>query len=96
MTTTIVLVKLVFCFVEGSKVEQRAAIKFCVKLKKTATQTFEMFKSSYSEECLSRTNVFGWHKSSNKGESHYKTILQLPVQKNRQMSVKSVWSKIEL
>jgi hypothetical protein len=27
--------------------EQRAAIKFRVKLKKTATETFEMLKSAY-------------------------------------------------
>jgi hypothetical protein len=42
--------------------EQRAAIKFCVKLKKAVTETFEMLKSPYSEECLSRTSVFDWHK----------------------------------
>jgi hypothetical protein len=32
--------------------EQRAAIKFCVTLKKTATETFEMLKNAYGEECL--------------------------------------------
>jgi hypothetical protein len=42
--------------------EQRAVIKFCIKLKKTAIETFEMFKSVYSEECLSRTSVSEWHK----------------------------------
>jgi hypothetical protein len=31
--------------------EQRAAIKFCEKLKKTVTEKFEMLKSVYSEEC---------------------------------------------
>jgi hypothetical protein len=41
--------------------EQGAAIKFCVKLNKTATEMFEMLKSSCSEECLSRTSVFEWH-----------------------------------
>jgi hypothetical protein len=40
--------------------EQRRAIKFCVKLSKTATKTFEMLKSAYGEESLSRTNLFGW------------------------------------
>jgi hypothetical protein len=30
---------------------QKAAIKFCVKLNKTATETFEMVKSAYGEEC---------------------------------------------
>jgi hypothetical protein len=39
--------------------EQRAAIRFCAKLKKTATET-EMLKSAYGEECLSRTSVFQW------------------------------------
>jgi hypothetical protein len=32
--------------------EQRAAIKFFVKLKKTATETFEMLKRAYGEECM--------------------------------------------
>jgi hypothetical protein len=52
--------------VEGFNMEQRAAIKFRVKLKKTVTETFEMLKSTYGEECLSRTNVFEWHKISKK------------------------------
>jgi hypothetical protein len=38
--------------------EQRAVIKFCVKLRKTTTETFEMFKSACDEECLSRISVF--------------------------------------
>jgi hypothetical protein len=42
--------------------EQRAEIKVCVKLKKTATDPFEMLKSAYGEECFSRTSVFEWHK----------------------------------
>jgi hypothetical protein len=51
-----------FLCVKGFKMEQRAVVKFCVKLKKTATETFEMLRSSYGEECLSRTNVLEWHK----------------------------------
>jgi transposase len=47
--------------------EQRAAIKFCVKLKKTATETFEMLKRAYGKECLSRTSVFQWHKRFKEG-----------------------------
>jgi hypothetical protein len=56
MRITIVSVKSLFF-----KMEQSAAIKFCVKLKKTATATFEMLKSTYSEECLLRISVFEWH-----------------------------------
>jgi hypothetical protein len=33
-------------------------MKFCVKLKKTVTETSEMLRSAYGEECLSRTSVF--------------------------------------
>jgi hypothetical protein len=47
--------------------EQKAAIKFCVKLKKTATETFEMLKSAYGEECLSRTSVFEFYKRFKEG-----------------------------
>jgi hypothetical protein len=46
--------------------EQRAAIKFCAKLKKTATETFEMLTSAY-DEFLSRTSVFEWHKMFKEG-----------------------------
>jgi hypothetical protein len=35
--------------------EQRAVIMLCVKLKKTATEMFEMFRSANNEECSSRT-----------------------------------------
>jgi hypothetical protein len=38
--------------------EQRAVVKFCEKLKKTAIEAFEMLKSAYDEECLLRTSVF--------------------------------------
>jgi hypothetical protein len=46
--------------------EQREANRFCVKLQKTATETFEMLKSVYGEESLSRTSVFGRTKGSKK------------------------------
>jgi hypothetical protein len=55
-----------FCRVEGFKTEQRAAIKFCVKLKKTATEISEMLKSAYGEERLSRASLVEWHKNIQK------------------------------
>jgi hypothetical protein len=48
--------------------EQRAAIKFCVQLRKTATETSEMLKNAYGEECLSRTSVFECHKRFRGGQ----------------------------
>jgi hypothetical protein len=79
---------------------QRAAIEFYLKLKKKATETFKMLKSSYGEECLSRTSVFECHKGFKEGpeslqDDEQKAVLQLPDQKNRRKSFKSVWPKIE-
>jgi hypothetical protein len=48
--------------VESLETEQRTVTKFCVKLKKTATETFEMLKSVHFKECLSQTCVSEWRK----------------------------------
>jgi hypothetical protein len=42
-------------------VEQRANIKFCFKLGKTAGEAYEMMKSVYGSDCLSRSNIFRWY-----------------------------------
>ncbi|XP_022175304.1 putative uncharacterized protein FLJ37770 [Myzus persicae] len=44
------------------KIEQRVNIKFLVKLKKTAAESFRMLCEVYGEECLSKARVFEWHK----------------------------------
>ncbi|CAK9833797.1 Protein GVQW3 [Anthophora retusa] len=41
--------------------EQRANIKFCFKLGKSATNTFEMIQTVYGSEAMSRKNVFKWY-----------------------------------
>jgi hypothetical protein len=81
--------------------EQRAWIKFCVKLKNTATETFEMLKSAYGEECLSRTSVFEWHEWFKEGreslqDDERKGRPSISEQKNRRKPFKSVWPEIEL
>ena len=48
-------------------VEQRVNVKFCVKLGKSATETYDMLKNVYGDECLSRTQVFEWFKRFKKG-----------------------------
>jgi len=46
-----------------AKFEQGCAIKFCVKLGKSATVTYEKLQRAYGEHSLSRAQVFRWHKS---------------------------------
>jgi hypothetical protein len=58
-----------FGHVEGFKVQQRVVITFCVKSEDTATEIFQVLKSSYNEECLSRTRVFEWHKRFKEGRA---------------------------
>jgi len=48
---------------EKRNLEQRCAIKFCVKLNENATETYEKLRRAYGEHALSRTQVFRWHKA---------------------------------
>ena len=48
---------------EKRNLEQRCAIKFCVKLNENATETYEKLRRTYEEHALSRTQVFMWHKA---------------------------------
>ena len=52
----------VFCnlvmFAMQENIEQRYAIKFCVKLNKPATETFASLTEAYGDATLSRTMVF--------------------------------------
>ena len=43
-------------------VEQHVNVKFCVKLGKSTTETYDLLKKVYGDECLSRTQVFEWFK----------------------------------
>ena len=48
---------------EKRNLEQRCAIKFCVKLNENATETYENLRRVYGEHALLRTRVFRWHKA---------------------------------
>jgi len=48
---------------EKRNLEQRCAIKVCVKLNENATETYEKLEGAYGEHALSRTQVFRWHKT---------------------------------
>jgi hypothetical protein len=43
------------------KIEQCVSIKFCVKLRKSDTETLAMLREAFGEHSLSRTAVFEWH-----------------------------------
>ncbi|KAJ8942101.1 hypothetical protein NQ318_013390 [Aromia moschata] len=43
--------------------EQRMAIKFCVKLEKSTAETIPMLKKAFGVDCLSDRQIFRWHKT---------------------------------
>ena len=54
-------------FAMQENIKQRYAIKFCVKLKKSATEKFDSLTESDEDATLSRTVVFNWHKTFKEG-----------------------------
>jgi predicted RNase H-like HicB family nuclease len=49
--------------------EQRVRVKFCFKLGKTFTETFQMLQQAYGEECLSRTQCYECYQSFKSGRT---------------------------
>jgi len=40
--------------------EQKLCIKFCVRLCKTGSETFEILKQAFGDSCMSRSRTFEW------------------------------------
>jgi len=49
--------------------EQRVCDKFCFKLGKTFTETFQMLQQAYGEDCLSRTPCHEWYQCFESGRT---------------------------
>ena len=47
--------------------EERYAIKFCFKLGKNATDTYEILQTAFGASCMNRASVFEWHKRFKEG-----------------------------
>ena len=59
-------------FAVQENIKQRYAIKFCVKLNKSAKETFAALTEAYGDATLSRTMVFKWHKAFKGGQENFK------------------------
>ncbi|UYV68205.1 hypothetical protein LAZ67_5003382, partial [Cordylochernes scorpioides] len=53
----------------NSEMEQRAVIKFNAKLGRSASETYILMKQVYGTLCLSKSNVFIWHKRFSDGRN---------------------------
>jgi transposase len=52
--------------------EQRACIKFCVKNGTTGAETLQMFRTAFSDDCLSQAVVYQWVKRFKEGRESLK------------------------
>jgi len=54
-------------FAIQENIEERHAIKFCVKLNKSATETFASLTKADGDATVLSTVVFKWHRASKEG-----------------------------
>jgi hypothetical protein len=47
--------------------EQRMCVKFCCKLGKNFTETFQLLNQAYKEDCMSQTQCYEWFKRFKEG-----------------------------
>ena len=52
---------------QSDTLEERYAIKFCFKLGKNATETYEMLQTAFGPSCTNRRSVFEWHERFKEG-----------------------------
>lgn len=52
--------------------EQRTCIKFCFKLGKTATETYQMLRTAYGEEAMGKSQAFEWFSKFKRGVTSVK------------------------
>jgi hypothetical protein len=69
--------------------EQRMNIKFCVKLGKTPTETYEMLQTVYSDGALSRSSVFEWFKRFEDGREIFRMIQEAGVRQPLEMQTQA-------
>jgi len=49
--------------------EQRICIKFCFKIRKTATETYQLLQQVYGEDAVGHTKVFDWFSRFKEGRT---------------------------
>ncbi|GFR33237.1 HTH_48 domain-containing protein [Trichonephila clavata] len=59
-----------------ASLEQRCGIKFCVRLQKSALETFDidMIREVFNDEAMSRASIFRWHNVFKEGRQNVEDI----------------------
>ena len=51
-------------------VEQRSAIKFCLRSEISVAETFRMLQTAFGDLSMSQKNVYKWYKDFKEGREH--------------------------
>jgi hypothetical protein len=76
-------------------IERRYDSKFCVKLNKSATETFASLTETYGDATLWRTAAFKWHKAFKEGRENVEDDSRSGRPISRQQMIK-MWKWCEL
>jgi hypothetical protein len=76
---------------------QSINVKFCVKLGNSATETYDLLKKVYGDECLSRTQVFEGFKRFKEGGKRSEMIntLVIPAHKKQDANIEKVGEVVQ-
>ena len=66
-SNTSVYVIAIFTICEST--EQRICIKFCFKIGKTGTETYQLLQQACGEDAMGRTQVFDWFRRFKEGRT---------------------------
>ena len=58
--------------------EQRASVKFCFLLGKTAAETVTMLQAAYKDAAMSKTQVYEWFSRFKNGHASFGATVNLP------------------
>jgi len=70
-SNTCVYVIVIFMMCESTK--QCICIKFCFKIRKTATEMYQLLQQAYGEDAMGRTQVFDWFHRFKEGRTSVKS-----------------------
>jgi len=71
--------------------EQRICLKFCFKIGKTTTETYQLLQQAYGENAMGRTEVFDWFRRFKEGRTSIESdprLGQLSTSRNKEMVAK--------
>jgi len=56
--------------------EQRICVKFCFKIGKTATETYQLLQQAFGEDAMGCTHVFDWFRQFKEGRTSVESDLR--------------------